>query len=228
MDKSAAEPYLEATLEAPQTELDLSGATPFSLKIIVTLHAQDPVLCYVADTFLWPQTALRESGIIFTKLDSHPEPVKRSTAFINTGNFTDRPWLVDHYRLLEPQNPISIDVPFGSRRGLGAHPPEFDVRLWITTSGFETGGSYEAELPANGLISWWCWASEDELAEPGQKEPKDLIKMPYGGSTSASKNDMDDGVPVLPNEQQMRIRTSGDKVDFICFGQPIRPPQQMR
>lgn len=206
MNQPAAEPFVEATLEAPQAELDLSGATPFCSKITAILHAQSPVLCYVADNFLWPQTALRAGGINFTKLDSHPQPVPRSTVHINTGNFTDRPWLVDHCVLFQPQKPVSIDVPFGSQRGTAAYPPDFDVRLWITTSGFETGCSYEATLPAKGMISWWRWARSDELAEPGQRESKDLIAISsYGGSVSAGKNVIDDGVPVLPKDQQMRI-----------------------
>jgi len=129
MGEPATEPYLEATLDAPQTELDLSGTTPFRMRITATLHAQSPVLCYVADTFLWPQTALRTGGINFSKLASHPRPVKRSTVSINTGNFTDRPWLVDHCLHFQPQKPITIEIPFGSLRGMGTHPPAFDVRL---------------------------------------------------------------------------------------------------
>jgi len=229
MEEGATEPYLEATLEAPQAELDLSGATPFCLRITATLHAQSPILCYVPDTFLWPQTALRKAGFIFTKLDNHPQPVKRSTVSINTGNFTDRPWHLDHCLLFQPQKPITIDVPVGSLRGMGAHPLEFDVRLWITTSGFETGCSYEATLPATGMLSWWRWASVDELAAPSQGEAKDLIvDLPYGGSLSAGKNDLGDGVPVLPKDQQLRIYTSRNKVGFTCHGRPVQPSQQCR
>lgn len=168
MGEPATEPYLEATLDAPQTELDLSGRTPFRLSISATLHAQSPLLCYVADTFLWPQNALRAGGINFTKLSSQPRPVKRSTVSINTGNFSDRPWLVNHCLLFSPQKAVIIDVPFGSLRGMGTYPPAFDVRFWITTSGFETACSYEATLPDTGMISWWRWASVDELAGPSQ------------------------------------------------------------
>jgi len=65
MEEPAAEPYLGATLQAPQRELDLTGATPFCLRITATLHVQSPVLFYVADTLLWPQNALRTGGINF-------------------------------------------------------------------------------------------------------------------------------------------------------------------
>ena len=127
----ATEPYLEATLDAPQTELDLSGTTPFRLRITAMLHAQSPLLCYVADTFLWPQNALRAGGINFTKLSSEPRPVKRSTVSINTGNFSDRPWLVNYCLLFQPQEPVIIEIPFGSLRDMGVDPPAFDVRFWI-------------------------------------------------------------------------------------------------
>jgi len=183
----------------------------------------------VADTFLWPQHALRAGGINFTKPSSEPRPVKWSTVSINIGNFTDRPWDVNHCLLFQPRKPITIEIPFGSLRSTGTHPPAFDVRLWITTSGFETGSSYEAVLSDTGMISWWRWVSVDELAAPSQGEAKDLIVNPrYGGSSSAGKNDLDDGVPILPKDQQLRIYTSGNKVGFTCHRRPVQPSQQCR
>jgi hypothetical protein len=152
MNHSTSAPYLTATLSVPQTELDLSSTTPFSLTITVTLHASSPILCYIADTFLHPQTALRKPGICFTKLDCHRQGVQRSTVHINTGNSTTRPWDPTHFLLLQPEEPVCIDIPFGSLKpGTAA----FDIRLWITTSGFETGDGYEAVLPIGGMVSWW-------------------------------------------------------------------------
>jgi hypothetical protein len=156
-EASASKPYLAATLSAPQRELDLSGTISFSLTITATLYAQSPILCYVADTFIYPQTALRESGIQFTKLDSHSQPqaVQRSSVHINTGCSTTRPWDPAYFLFLQPLEPVVIEIPFGSpKRATGA----FDLRLWTTTSGFETGGRYEAILP-DAMISWWRWAS---------------------------------------------------------------------
>jgi len=79
------------------------------------------------------------------------------------------------------------------------------------------------------MISWWRWASVDELAGPSQRVFEDLIvDTPHGGSLSAGKNDLDDGVPVLPKDQQLRIYTSRNKVDFTCHGRPVEPSQQCR
>jgi hypothetical protein len=219
MSEFKSKPYLLATLSAPQTSLDLSGTPPFNFRITATLHAQNPILCYIADTFLYPQTAHCARGIEATKLDSHPQPIQRSTVSINTGHSTSRPWDADHCILFQPLEPVCIDMPFGALRG-GAG--DFDVRLWITTAGFETGGSYEAVLPAGGVISWWRWASpDDELVKPGQRASNDSV-----AGSSIGENDMDDGVPILPEEEQLKIHTSGDKVIFTCIGQPVRPKSQ--
>lgn len=226
MESLMPEPHLTAALEASQAELDMSGATPFYLKIIVTLHAQKPLLCYVADTFLWPQNALRKGGINFAKLGSDSQQVQRSTVSINTGNFTERPWDVDHCLLLHPGKPVSIRIPFGSQAGTRAHPTDFDVRLWVTTSGFETGSSYEATLPATGTISWWRWASLDEVVEYGKKKSEKLFRtsLSLSGSSSTGKDGITaSGVPVLPKEQQLTICGSGDKVVFTCLGRPVGP-----
>lgn len=216
-EASASQPYLTATLTAPQTELDLSGTTPFSLRITATLHAQNPILCYVADTFLYPQTALRAPGIDFTKLDSQSQPqaIQRSSGHINTGNSTTRPWDPAHFLLLQPLESVVIEIPFSSLKGGTA---VFDVRLWITTSGFETGGVYGAVLPIGDMISWWRWVRPDE----GRSE--DAMTM---SPSCADQDDRDDGgVPVLPKEQQLYIHTSGEKVMFTCIGRSVRPSQQ--
>jgi hypothetical protein len=214
-DASASEPYLTATLSAPQTELDLSGTIPFSLRITATLHAPSPILCYVADTFLYPQTALRASGIGFTKLGDHPQAIQRSSVHINTGNSTTRPWDPAHFLLLQPLEPVSINIPFGYlKRGTAV----FDVRLWITTSGFETGGAHEVTLP-DTMISWW------RLARPDEGRSGDVINI-VSSSTDQENRD-DGGVSVLPKEQQLQIHTSGEKVNFTCIGRRVGPPQRI-
>jgi hypothetical protein len=213
-EESASTPYFTAILSAPQTELDLSGTTPFSLRISATLHAQSPILRYIADTFLYPQTTLRASGIEFTKPGDHPQPLQRSTVHINTGNSTNRPWITDHFILFQPLRPVVIEVPFGSsKRGTGA----FDVHLWITTSGFKTGYEYEVTLP-DTMISWWWWARPDD----GRSGNLMAIL-----SSSTQPNDLDDGsVPILAKEQQLHIHTAGENVIFTCIGRSVRPSQQ--
>jgi hypothetical protein len=216
MEDSGSKPYIKATLSAPQATLDLSGTPPFSLTITATLHAQAPILCYTADTFLHPKTALRAPGISFTKLDnSHLPPLKRSIVSINTGHSTTRPWDTDHCILFQPLEPVVIEVPFGAlRTGTG----DFDVRFWITTAGFEEGGEYEAVLPAGGVISWWRWVGLDEVVGVGHRGFKDVMV-----ESSIGEKDMDDGVPVLPEDEQLKIHTSGGKVVFSCVGQPVGP-----
>jgi hypothetical protein len=110
---------------------------------------------------------------------------------------------------------VVIEVPFGALRTGTA---DFDVRLWITTAGFGMGGEYEAVLPTTGVISWWRWVGLDELAGAGQKELKDVMV-----ESSIGEKDMDDGVPVLPEDEQLKIHTSGGKVVFSCVGQPVGP-----
>jgi hypothetical protein len=46
--------------------------------------------------------------------------------------------------------------------------------------------------------------------------------------SSIGENDMDDGVPVLPKEEQLEIHTSGDKVIFSCVERPVGPSRQSR
>jgi hypothetical protein len=209
-------PYLTTTLLAPQAELDLSNSTPSRLTVTATLHAPTPIFCYIADTFLHPQNALRVSGIEFTKLGDHPQPIQRSSVYINTGNSTIRLWISDHFTLFQPLEPVSIEVPFGSlKRGIGV----FDHRFSITTSGFEIGCEYKATLPTGCMISWWRWASPDE----GQSG--DTMAIPL---SSIARNDLDDeGVPLLPEEQQLHIHTCREKVTFTCIGQPVGPSQQI-
>lgn len=70
MDQTPKSPYLTAILRAPEPELDLSGSRPFSLELVVTLHA--------ADTFLSPGVALHQGGIDFVREGSNSKPEPRS------------------------------------------------------------------------------------------------------------------------------------------------------
>jgi hypothetical protein len=112
----------------------------------------------------------------------------------------------------QPEEPVCIDIPFGSLKpGTAA----FDIRLWITTSGFETGGEYEAVLPIGGMISWWRWASLDEAG--------DLRSMVISPPSTDQSDTEDNGSPALPKEQQLHVHTSKERVIFTCIGRHAGP-----
>lgn len=115
MDQTPKTPYLTAVLRAPEPELDLSGSRPFSLELVVTLHALKPILCYAADTFLSPPVALRQGGIDFVREGSDSKPEPRSTVNVNRGHRPDRPWLLSSFLTLKPETPTPVQIPFTSR-----------------------------------------------------------------------------------------------------------------
>jgi hypothetical protein len=200
MDQTRKSPYLTAVLHAPVQELDLSSSRPFSLELVVTLHASNPILLYTADTFLSPPAALRQGGISFVRKhgDSNLEP--RSTVHVNRGHGPYRPWLPNSLLTLEPHTPTQIQIPFNSRSpsASGAH---FDFRLWISTATFQTGVAYKAVLPSAVKVSWWRWVTQGE-------------------------NNYEEEVPVLPEEEQLPIRVVDSDVSFTCVGQHVAPSSQ--
>ena len=202
MEQTPKNPYLTAVLRAPEPELDLSGSRPFSLELVVTLHASKPVLLYTADTFLSPPVALRQGGIDFVREGSDSKPEPRNTIHVNRGHGPDRPWLPNSFLTLEPEKPTPIQIPFGSQSPLTASEDgHFSVRLWMNTATFETGNTYKAVLPPAVKVSWWRWATQ-------------------------GKDNDDEGVPFLPEEEQLPICVVDDDVTFTCVGQHATPPTQ--
>ncbi|KAK5999722.1 hypothetical protein QM012_005128 [Aureobasidium pullulans] len=152
-------PHITAVLTNPQTELDLSGNKPFSLTITLTLHAKAPILCYIGedDTFFLPHLALHDVGIIFADLHTKQQissshlDICRITVF---GSGPSRP-LDEHSRLyMQPRRPLIFEVPFTGHKNKGCGR-NFHPSFYMATSGFETGHTYEATLPADRKISWW-------------------------------------------------------------------------
>lgn len=225
MKSKATEPYLTAELLAPQAELDTSGKTPFRLQISVTLRAQNPAICYFKDTFLWPQTALREPGIKFVKQGGDGEPIPRSYVSVCTFGETNRPWDPKCCLFLIPGEPLIIDIPFGSFDPAAKQEEGFNLRMCFTTSGLETGCSYEAALPGPTKISWWRWATKDEVVRRVQVKPRTSFAASIGARLwMTNKNDEEDVVPIAPEEQQLPVLISGDKVVFACVGEPVTWP----
>ena len=192
------QPYLTATLESSQGELDLSGVQSFSMDIVVTLHAPRAVTLYTADTLLSPSVTLRQGGIEFVH-DGQLEP--RNTIDVNHGHGPHRPWT--GLLRLKPDLPTVISVPFGSpqRQQLSENS---DLRLWMNTHSFKTGETYKATLPSGSKVSWWRY-------EYG------IFGDVWFALESWWKRNQD--VPVCPIEQQLTIHTKGDGVVFKCKGQ---------
>lgn len=208
MEHTPKTPYLTASLRAPELELDLSGSRPFSLELVVTLHASEPILVYTADTFLSSQAALRQGGIDFVRKGSDSKLEPRSTIDVNRGHGPDRPWLPNSFLTLQPETLTLIHVPFYSRSpSIASKDGHFDLRFWLSTATFQTGNAYKAVLPSTVKVSWWRWATQ------GKEEDND----------NGNK-----GVPLLPEEKQLPIYVVDDDVTFTCVGQHVLPPTQSR
>lgn len=206
MEQTLKRPYLTAVLRAPEPELDLSGSQPFSLELVVTLHASEPVLLYTADTFLSPLAALRQGGIDFVRKGSDSKPEPRSTIDVNRGHGPDRPWLPTSFLTLQPETPTLIHVPFYSRSpSIASKDGHFDLRLWLSTATFQTGNAYKAVLPSAVKVSWWRWAAQ------GKDNDND---------------DNNEGVPLMEEEEQLPIYVFDDDVTFTCVGQHVLPSTQ--
>lgn len=227
MEPSPTHPYLTATLCASNAELDLSGSQPFNLELVITLHASKPVILYTADTFLSPQAALRQGGIDFTR-QGEPTPEPRSTIHVNRGNNLDRPWTPHTFLALKPRTPTRINILFGPRgSSASSETRRFNPRLWINTTTFETNGSYTALLPSAVKVSWWRWAAPCEVQYHLPAEMQG-----FSAAWCAvrqwwiSKEDFEEGVPILAEGEQLPIRVVGDRITFTCVGQRVEPVRE--
>ncbi|KAF3047304.1 hypothetical protein E8E11_008789 [Didymella keratinophila] len=227
-------PYLTASLNASSSDLDLSGATPFSLSLTVTLHAPRPILLYTADTFLCPSAALRSGSIDFFRVTTAeklpaplpdslgPVPLPRSTLHVCGYGGPERPWVPREFLRLDPGVLRVINIPFGSRSHLGEKKEErqFDVRFWFNTAGFETGGKYTAVLQEGGRVSWWRWAGGDgEVYEDAAALEGVSVWRMWWRWMWKGKGGEGGGVPVMPVEEQISIHIlEGDgRIDGKCF-----------
>lgn len=224
-------PHLSVSLIAPQTELDLNGRHPFHLHLSVVLQAEGPVLLYTADTFLSPQAALRQGGLNFSRTSStspsDKQPLPRSTVNVNRGSGTSRPADPSHFLILEPEKPKVIEIPFGSHKELTS--ASFDVRFWTTTSAFAAGETYEVSMPSTCKVTWWRWTSPEE-SKPGDAssllpgyEAHGVVDSSQSWWSGTGDGE-GEGVPVLPNDEQMPIIPSGGSVSFTCVGKRMEPP----
>ncbi|CAD0090799.1 unnamed protein product, partial [Aureobasidium vineae] len=203
MQSTRSEPYITAVLHGAQTELDLSGSNSFSLTISLTLHAEAPVICYLGDddNFFVSDNALADVGIVLLSSESGLH--------------------------LKPNIPITFDIPFnGSKQKQG--DSSFDIRLYMVAHGFETGGTYEAALQTGRKIFWWRYASFWET-EGQQREVSAITAGVRAAVKSAvswwtGDKECEQGVPVLPREQQMPIYIEGENVVFSCVGKLMEWP----
>lgn len=131
---------------------------------------------------------------------------------------------------LQPNTPIVFDIPFNDTRHKH-HDTFCDLRLYMVAHGFETGGTYKAALPTDRKLSWWRWANSWEIAEQGPESStmmaamKSTVKQAITWWTG--DNEAKQGVPVLPENEQLPIYIEGDGVVFSCVGKsmqwPLRP-----
>jgi hypothetical protein len=224
MNQTPKSPYLTAALHASDTELDMSGSRPFSLELVVTLHALEPIILYTDDTFLMPRTALHQGGIDFFRIGSDEGPVGRSTIYVNKGNGPYRSW--SSLLTLQPETPTVIHIPFNSQRPSTAPKDgHFDAQLWINASSFETGNTYKAVIPSAVKISWWRWEKQGKVSwwQWATRGTVSWLRWAIQG-----KGDDEEDVPVLPEEEQLSICVVDTNVTFTCIGQPVVPPTQTR
>ncbi|KAH9865336.1 hypothetical protein J1614_008919 [Plenodomus biglobosus] len=196
------------------------------LALVVKLHATKPILLYTANTFLSPAAALRQGGIQFVRQGGDSKPELRGTIDVNKGNGPDRPWATDEFLVVEPESPTIIRISFGSQ-GLAASSAtkHFDHRLWMDTSTFVTDESYKAVLPPGVKVSWWRWASPQEVQNhmPDQMEGFSAACVAVRQWWNDKDNDAG-GVPVLSDEEQVPICVDEAGVTFTCVGKHMELP----
>lgn len=226
MDQSVIGPHLTAELCAPDMELDLSATKPFNLKILVTLHAPKPVFVFTVNIFLSSPAALHCVGIDFLRQGGDGTPEPRSTIDVNRGYEPDRSWNANDFLVLEPETPLPIDDPFNSTTSPAtAKTRHFDFRLLLSTASLKTGATYKAMLPSATKVSWWRWATPHEIRHHvpdlklGRSAASTALRRWWNGG-----DDNEQGVPVLPEGEQLPVRISGAGVFFTCVGQFVERP----
>lgn len=212
-EKNAEDTYIEVSIRAIPEQLDLSGLQPFSLQLHVTLrHASKPILLYKQDTIFELSTALHEGGIEFYPCgdvnNEDSKPVGRGTIHICVFGGASRPYYEGYLLFLEPDTPKVINLPFRD--------------LEFNAEGLETGGMYEAVVPAGHEATWWRRATLDEVRNGTPRE----CREPYAISKVLSnlrkwwtQNYDVKNVPTLPEEERLPIRQAAEKgAIFDCVG----------
>lgn len=231
MQSAKSEPYITAVLCGAQAELDLSGQQPFNLSISLTLHAKAPVICYIdaEDTFFIRRNALHQIGILFR--DQHTNKLQERTERACTGFMApqnpERP-LAEWSRLyLSPNEPVQFEVLFTGHKD-GGCGRSFSPGFYMATCEFKTGRSYEATLPPDRRISWWRWAKSWEAEGQGHEISAitSALRSCVRHTVSLWTGDRErtQGVPVLPENEQLPIYIEGDGVIFLCVGKPMKWP----
>jgi hypothetical protein len=221
-DSSISRPYITISLHAAQDELNLSGKQAFDFQVTATLHADKALVIYISDTLLPPDVALREGGIELIP-EGEDEPLLQSVLHISTLGGSRRGWNAENFTVMEPEVPKSFQAPFGALRPLESD--QFDVRFWISTAGLETGKTYEARLPSAKRVTWWRVATAAEVDSGAIGPPGSLTKMTSAAARWWNNSRFDEGVPVLPEAEQLSLSVSGNGVRFTCIGTPAHPPK---
>lgn len=98
----------------------------------------------------------------------------------------------------------------------------------MVAHGFENGGTYKAALPTNRKLSWWRWAQpwEDEGQGPESSAMMAGLRSTINSAVTWLTGDKEgkQGVPVLPEDEQLPIYIEGDGVKFSCVGKPMEWP----
>jgi hypothetical protein len=221
-DISTPRPHITVSLHANQDRLKLSGDAAFEFEIIATLHAEKAILMYIADTVLSPVAALLEGGIEY-KRHGEATPVGGIVRHVNTGGRSIRTWHAENFTVLEPGVPKAIRIPLGASKSLPRD--QFDLRFWMNTMSFKAVETYDALLPETKKITWWRYATAEEIKTGAPAPPSSLsaltsaIKSWWNGTRSN-----DQGVPILPEKEQLSVIADGNSVSFTTTGTPTYMP----
>lgn len=211
-EKSAKDMYIEVSIQAIPEQLDLSGSQSFSLQLHVTLRqAPKPILLYKQDTILQHSTALHEGGIDFLPYgdvnNEDSKPVGRASIHICRIGGPARPYDEDYLLFMEPDTPKVIDLPFND--------------LEFNTSGLEMGKMYAAVVPASHKVTWWRWATLDEMRNgtPRECQEPSIINNVFSNMRKWwTQNYNVEDIPILPEEEQLCIRQVENGAIFYCVG----------
>lgn len=232
---TSTEPYITAILTGAQTELDLSGTKPFTLIIALTLRAKAPILCYIGedDTFFFPWLALHDIGVRFR---DHETKQRISSSHLDIcrladfGSRPDRPLAKESRLYLSSNEPVIFKVSFTGHKDKGCGR-SFSPSFYLATCAFKAGRFYEATLPADRKISWWRWANfwEAEVQGQGTSAIKSMLRSIIESGVLWWTGDKErlQGVPVLPENEQLPIYIGGDRIVFSCFGERMEWPPRI-
>ncbi|KAI5243980.1 hypothetical protein E4T42_07249 [Aureobasidium subglaciale] len=148
MSSDISDPHIVAVLQCAQSEFDLSGKTPFSLTIALTLHTKAPIMYSWDDTFF--ERLLSDGGLEYVER-GHTDICEPSppTARI----------------FLQPREVELIPVRFCSSQ---PSKSGVDLSLIMNIGALKSGCTYEVKLPAAKVIIYWRWAERKDVQEHRQ------------------------------------------------------------